>query len=128
MERTVKIISTKKIEVIRDLAFVDRSPDLTKVGAIVSSDALIRVNVLKPVSYQFNEGTNVIPEPLTFTDPVTRLEVKESITKWKTVQHLVDAGVFEVYMSKDVVDLNKGEKKVSPKKPKSLADTAKEVK
>ena len=57
MADTITIISKKRIKVIRDYAFTDRTPDLTKAGAIVSSDALIRVNVLVPVSYQFVEGT-----------------------------------------------------------------------
>lgn len=127
MAKTIKIISTQKIEVIRELAYVDRSPDLEKVGAIVSSDALIRVNVLSPISYQFNEGANEIPDPFVFTDPVTREEVSESILEWQGVQHLITAGVFEAFESSKKIDVDKVLKKTT-KKPKSLADAAKEVK
>jgi hypothetical protein len=131
MGKTIKIISTKKIEIVRDLAYVDRTPDLARVGAIVSSDALIRVNVLRPISYQFEVGTNEIPEPLdAFQDPVKReMITKESILDWKGVQHLIEAGVFEAYKSGDIVKSNSGgTKKKATKKPKSLDEVAKEEK
>lgn len=104
MSDTIKIISTQKIEVIRELAYVDRSPDLAKVGTVVGSDSLMRVNTLKPVSYSFQVGSNEVPEPLTFTDPVTRQQVTESILTWPAVKHLVDAGVFEVFKNSDRLD------------------------
>lgn len=127
MEKTIKIISTKKIEVMRELAFIDKTPDLTKVGAIVSTEALLRVNVLKPVTYKFEEGTNVVLEPLTFVDPVTRKQVQESILEWPGVKHLVDAGVFEVYKTEDKIEFsNPTEENVksSTKKGKTLSDVA----
>lgn len=127
MEKQIKIISTKEIEVMRELAYVDRTPDLTKAGAIVSTDALIRVNVLKPITYAFKVGTNIIPEPLTFIDPETRKEVKESILSWPGVKHLVEAGVFEVYRAEEKMEMPTTDDEVvkpSTKKGKSLSDVA----
>jgi hypothetical protein len=106
MPDTIKIISTQKIEVIRELAYIDRTPDLAKVGTVIGNDSLMRVNTLKPVSYHFQVGSNQVPEPFTFIDPVTRQEMSESILTWPTVKHLVEAGVFEVFRTSDKVDHN----------------------
>jgi hypothetical protein len=104
MPDTIKIISTQKIEVIRELAYIDRTPDLAKVGTVIGNDSLMRVNTLKPVSYHFQVGSNQVPEPFTFIDPVTRQEMSESILTWPTVKHLVEAGVFEVFRTSDKLD------------------------
>jgi hypothetical protein len=125
MSDTIKIISTQKIEVIRELAYIDRSPDLTKAGAIVGSDSLMRVNTLKPVSYHFQVGSNEVPEPFTFTDPVTRQQVSESLLTWPTVKHLIEAGVFEVFKTADRVDFNDLK---NTKKAKSLDTIAESTK
>lgn len=125
MSDTIKIISTQKIEVIRELAYVDRSPDLAKVGTVVGSDSLMRVNTLKPVSYHFQVGSNEVPEPFTFIDPVTRKEVSESILTWPTVKYLVEAGVFEVFKTADKLDHNDFK---NTKKAKSLDTIAESTK
>lgn len=125
---TIRIISTKKIEVQKELAYVDKTPELTGTGAMVmSSGDLMRVNTLKPVTYQFLVGNNIVPEPITFIDPITRKEVKESILTWPGVKHLVDAGVFDVYTDGERISLDekvKPEKTEKTKKTPSLTEIA----
>lgn len=131
MGKTIKIISTQKIEVIRDLAYVDRTPELAKAGTVIAGDSLMRVNVLKPISYKFEVGSNEVDEPFTFIDPETRKEVSESILSWKGVRHLIDAGVLEAFRSDGIVSVEKLEnedKKNTAKKKNNEDAPAKEPK
>jgi len=96
MSKVVKIFSKQKIEVVRELAFADKSPDLSKAAtSVIGTGDLIRVNTLKPISYQFIVGMNEVPNPIEFIDPVTREKKSESILTWPGVRHLIEAGVFE---------------------------------
>ena len=138
----LKIISTQKIEVMRELAYADRTPELANTNAVVmSGSSLMRVNTLNPVTYKFEKGSNEIDDPITFRDPVTRKEITESILTWKGVQHLIKIGVFEAFnetgeITPDKIDKanakavrasKKAAEKVetaTPKTKKSLADVA----
>lgn len=124
---TITIISTHKIEVIRDLAYSDRTPDLAGAGTnVIGSGDLMRVNVLKPFSYKFNAGTNVVQDPLTFVDPVTRKEVTESILTWPTVKKLIDKGVFQAYGLEQKIDVHA--KKAEPERDIPAKKTTKKPK
>lgn len=141
MPETIKIISSKNVEVIRSLAYDDKTPDLVKEGTIVGTGNFLRVVTLKPVSYTFKIGTNEIAEPYTFKDPVTREMVTESILTWPGVKALVNRGIFEVYRSNNrVVDLDeeveevitvenkpKRKTKEEKKQEKSLNDVADDI-
>jgi len=125
MSKVIKIISTQKIDVQRELAYVDRSPDLTKQGSFVAVGGgdLVRVNTLVPIIYPFKKGTNEVPDPLPpFIDPITREKISdESILSWAGVKHLIEAGVFEAYKPDQKIsaeDLS-AEK---PKKKKSIEE------
>lgn len=125
MSEFIKIVSSQKIEVQRELAFVDRSPDLTKQGSFVAVGGgdLVRVNTLKPITYQFQKGVNNIPDPLpTFIDPITRKEVSESILTWAGVKHLIDAGVFEAFKPDQKLNVEESTKTEKTKKKPSLDD------
>lgn len=103
----IKIISTKKIEVIRSLAYQDKTPDMVKAGTIVGSGNFIRVMTLAPISYKFHVGTNVLDELITFTDPATKEKITESILTWPAVKDLIKRGIFEVYKdSARITDLD----------------------
>lgn len=127
---TIRIISTKKIEVIRALAYSDKTPDIVKEGTVVGTGNFMRVMTHQPVSYSFKEGSNTVPEPYTFKDPVTREEVTESILEWPAVKSLIASGVFEVflegnrYTGDEKTPAKKGNKKPAGK---SLGDIAEEV-
>ena len=121
MSNFIKIVSSQKIEVQRELAFVDRTPDLTKQGSVVvGSGDLIRVNTLKPISFKFEKGVNNVPDPFVFKDPVTREDVSESILSWPGVKHLIDAGVFEAFDMSKKLESTDAEKPEKGRKTKSL--------
>lgn len=124
MSNVIKIVSTQKIEVQRELAFVDQSPDISKPGTIVAVGGgnLVRVNTLKPITYAFVKGTNTVPDPLPpFKDPVTREEItNESILSWAGVKHLIAAGVFEAFKPDQKLDTNETVKSEKTKKKTSL--------
>ena len=123
----IKIISTQKIEVMRELAYVDRTPDLTNTGAaIISGQSLMRVNTLKPMSYKFVVGANEINDPITFVDPVTRKEVTESVLTWKGVRYLINSGVFEAFTDTGIVTVEKLEKEDEKRAAKAEKDAESE--
>ena len=130
MNKTIKIISTKKIEVTRGLAYLDKTPEMAKAGTIIGTGNFINVLTLKPVSYQFVVGTNEVPEPFEFKDPVDNEVKKESILSWPTVRELIKAGIFEVFDTSQRITVESLEKEESKnsKKPKSLEEMAAETK
>lgn len=101
---TIRILSKKKIEVIRALSYDDKTPDIAKAGTVIGTGNFLNVMTFDPVSYSFEEGVNVIPEPYTFRDPATRTEITESITEWPAVKSLIKNGVFEVFRNEQAYD------------------------
>jgi hypothetical protein len=121
---TIRVYSTKDIEVIKELAYDDRSPEMAKAGQVIGDGNFIRVMTLSPVSYEFKKGANDVPDPFTFIDPVTKKEVKESITEWPAVKALVKTGILEIYKSGDKVNTNAPAKST---KKKTLDDISQEA-
>ena len=120
---------------MRELAYVDRTPELKNTGAVVmSGNSLMRVNTLSPVTYDFEVGPNEIPEPYTFINPTDRKEISESILTWKGVQYLIKQGVFEAFTDTGIVTAEKLDKenaklaKLAEKNAKKNDDEAVDVK
>lgn len=130
MSKTIKIISTKKIEVTRGLAYLDKTPEMAKAGTIIGTGNFINVLTLKPVSYQFVEGINEVPEPFEFKDPVDNKVKRESLLSWPTVKELIKAGIFEVFDTSQKITAESLEKEESKnsKRTKSLEEMAAEAK
>ena len=134
-KKTVTIFSKANIQIFRELAFRDDTPDIAKAGTIVGSGNFIRVQNLTPVSYTFVEGENIIPEPYTFLDPTTKKEVSESILSWAGVKHLIANGTFKAFntdtaLSDDeavkgkTTKIDSKDEEVTPTKRKKLSEVA----
>lgn len=125
-DKTIRIFSDIKIQVMRDLAYRDDTPDMAKAGTVVGSGNFIRVQTLKPISYNFVKGENIIPEKITFIDPLTRKEVSESILTWPGVKHLIANGTFKAFTADAMItgEEKPGTEEKVEKKRKALSDLA----